>query len=68
VFLSDMSDLEGMYRVASFLGLGLSLVGTGWLYQRLLRPPSTGTPSEPEPPLPPTQVLPTEDLLDQRTH
>lgn len=40
VFLSDMSDLEGMYRVASFLGLGVSLVGIGWLYQRLLRPPA----------------------------
>ena len=40
VFLSDMSDLEGMYRVASFLGLGVSLVGIGWLYQRLLRPPT----------------------------
>ncbi|BAI71140.1 hypothetical protein AZL_005020 [Azospirillum sp. B510] len=52
VFLSDMSDLEGMYRVASFLGLGLSLVGTGWLYQRLLRP-SPG---------------PADDLLDERTH
>ncbi len=61
VFLSDMSDLEGMYRVASFLGLGLCLVGTGWLYQRLLRPPPAGAPSEP--PLPPT-----DDLLDQRTH
>ncbi|CAO3419000.1 DUF2339 domain-containing protein [Azospirillum endophyticum] len=68
VFLSDMSDLEGMYRVASFLGLGLCLVGTGWLYQRLLRPPSAGAPSEPEPPLSPVDDLPTDNLLDQRTH
>lgn len=60
VFLSDMSDLEGMYRVASFLGLGVSLVGIGWLYQRLLRPPAAGPPS-----VPPT---PADDLLDQRTH
>ena len=36
VFLSDMSGLEGLWRVASFLGLGLSLVGIGWLYQRFL--------------------------------
>ncbi len=65
VFLSDMSDLEGMYRVASFLGLGVSLVGIGWLYQRLLRPPATGTPSVPPTPAAPA---PTDDLLDQRTH
>ena len=34
VFLIDMDDLEGLYRVASFLGLGLSLVGIGFIYQR----------------------------------
>ncbi|WP_377810025.1 DUF2339 domain-containing protein [Azospirillum sp. A29] len=69
VFLSDMSDLEGMYRVASFLGLGLCLVGTGWLYQRLLRPPSAGTPPDAPPELPLEPPLsPTDTLLDQRTH
>src|SRR5262249_11795081 len=36
VFLVDASDLTGLYRVASFLGLGLSLIGIGYLYQRLL--------------------------------
>jgi uncharacterized membrane protein len=36
VFLSDMADLSGLLRVASFLGLGLSLVGIGWLYQRFV--------------------------------
>ena len=36
VFLIDASDLTGLYRVASFLGLGLSLIGIGYLYQRLL--------------------------------
>lgn len=36
VFLSDMSDLTGLYRVASFLGLGLCLVGIGYLYQRFV--------------------------------
>ena len=34
VFLSDMAALGGLYRVASFLGLGLFLVGIGYLYQR----------------------------------
>ena len=33
-----MSSLEGLYRIASFIGLGLCLVGIGWLYQRLLFP------------------------------
>lgn len=36
VFLVDMDDLEGLYRVASFLGLGLSLVGIGFIYQRFV--------------------------------
>ncbi|HSM96782.1 MAG TPA: DUF2339 domain-containing protein, partial [Rhizomicrobium sp.] len=36
VFLVDMGDLTGLYRVASFLGLGLSLVGIGYLYQRFV--------------------------------
>jgi len=34
VFLSDMAALGGLYRVASFLGLGLFLVGIGYIYQR----------------------------------
>ncbi len=38
VFLIDMSELVGLYRVASFLGLGLSLVGIGYLYQRFVFP------------------------------
>jgi len=40
VFLSDMNDLSGLWRVASFLGLGLSLVGIGYLYQRFLYLPA----------------------------
>ncbi|MCB2101190.1 MAG: DUF2339 domain-containing protein, partial [Rhodobacterales bacterium] len=35
VFLVDMAGLDGLLRVASFLGLGLALVGIGLLYQRL---------------------------------
>jgi uncharacterized membrane protein len=45
VFISDMAGLQGLYRVASFLGLGLSLVAIGWIYQRFVypRPPAGGT-------------------------
>ena len=38
VFLFDTADLEGLWRVASFLGLGLSLVAIGFIYQRLVFP------------------------------
>ena len=38
VFLIDMSDLTGIYRAFSFLGLGVVLIGIGWFYQRLLFP------------------------------
>ncbi len=46
VFLSDMSDLTGLYRVASFLGLGLCLIAIGYLYQRYVfpRPPPAQQP------------------------
>ncbi|MFK8253546.1 DUF2339 domain-containing protein [Ancylobacter terrae] len=36
VFLWDMADLTGALRALSFIGLGLVLVGIGWLYQNLL--------------------------------
>jgi uncharacterized membrane protein len=40
VFLYDMSDLTGLYRVASFLGLGLTMIGVGYVYRRFVfRPP-----------------------------
>jgi uncharacterized membrane protein len=39
VFLWDMSGLEGLYQIGSFLGLGLSLVGIGWLYQQFVQKP-----------------------------
>ena len=38
VFLSDMAALEGLLRALSFLGLGASLIGIGYLYQRLVFP------------------------------
>ncbi|RYE73062.1 MAG: DUF2339 domain-containing protein, partial [Oxalobacteraceae bacterium] len=45
-FLLDMSNLTGVYRALSFMGLGLVLVAIGWLYQRILfnrraEPPAT---------------------------
>ncbi len=36
VFLIDLSNLEGMTRALSFIGLGLALVGIGLAYQKLL--------------------------------
>jgi uncharacterized membrane protein len=37
VFLFDMSTLSGIYRAASFLGLGASLIGLGFLHQHMAR-------------------------------
>ncbi|QWC56472.1 DUF2339 domain-containing protein [Erythrobacter sp. 3-20A1M] len=37
VFLVDTAGLEGLLRIASFLALGFSLIGIGWVYSRLLR-------------------------------
>jgi len=37
VFLFDASGLEGLWRIASFVALGVSLIGIGWLYSRQLR-------------------------------
>lgn len=36
VFLLDASGLEGLTRIASFVALGFSLIGIGWLYARQL--------------------------------
>jgi len=36
VFIGDMAGLTGLYRVASFLGLGLCLVGIGYTFQRFV--------------------------------
>jgi uncharacterized membrane protein len=47
VFLFDLSELEGLLRALSFIGLGAVLIGIGLAYQRLLfdRKPS---PQEPQ--------------------
>jgi uncharacterized membrane protein len=38
VFLLDLANLAGFWRALSFIGLGLVLVGIGYLYQRVLFP------------------------------
>jgi len=42
VFVVDMADLTGIWRALSFIGLGLVLVGIGYLYQRVLFPRAAG--------------------------
>jgi uncharacterized membrane protein len=44
VFIIDTASISGIYRALSVIGLGVVLLGIGWLYQRLLyprTPPST---------------------------
>ena len=42
VFLRDLGDLEGLYRVGSLLGLGVSLILVSLLYQRFVFPRRSG--------------------------
>ncbi|MDG5749241.1 DUF2339 domain-containing protein [Qipengyuania sp. XHP0207] len=37
VFIVDTAGLEGLLRIASFMALGFSLIGIGWVYSRQLR-------------------------------
>ena len=39
VFVIDTRELEGLWRVVSLFGLGISLVGIGWIYQRFVYTP-----------------------------
>jgi uncharacterized membrane protein len=41
VFLVDMADLTGLWRVLSFLGLGLALIGLGVVHRRFVLPTRT---------------------------
>ena len=36
LFLFDLSELQGLYRVASFLGLAVSLLLVSFAYQRFV--------------------------------
>jgi uncharacterized membrane protein len=48
VFLIDMSNLEGILRALSFIGLGAVLIGIGLFYQRILsRTPAEQAPASP---------------------
>ena len=38
VFLFDTANIAGIYRALSVIGLGVVLLGIGWLYQRVLYP------------------------------
>jgi len=38
VFIIDTASIGGIYRALSVIGLGVVLLGVGWLYQRLLYP------------------------------
>lgn len=44
VFLIDAAALDGLLRILSFLGLGVALIGIGWVYNRFL-----GTTPQPHP-------------------
>jgi uncharacterized membrane protein len=37
VFVFDASGLDGLARIGSFVALGFSLIGIGWLYSRHLK-------------------------------
>ena len=38
IFLVDMAGLQGLWRVAAFMGLGLALLGLAWMYRTIGRP------------------------------
>lgn len=46
VFLIDAAGLEGLLRVASFMALGFSLIGIGWVYTKQL---AGRRPDQPQP-------------------
>jgi uncharacterized membrane protein len=48
--LVDAEELAGLWRVLSFLGLGLALIALGWVYRRFVvvtRPPPAPAPAPP---------------------
>jgi len=40
VFIIDTATIAGIYRALSAIGLGIVLLGIGWVYQRVLYPPA----------------------------
>jgi uncharacterized membrane protein len=47
VFILDTASVSGIYRALSVIGLGVVLLGIGWIYQHVLFPraPQTATPA-----------------------
>ena len=43
VFIFDTASISGIYRALSVIGLGVVLLGIGWIYQRLLYPRTLAT-------------------------
>ena len=43
VFAFDLFELGGLWRIASIIGLGLCLIGVGWLYTRFIQKPKGAT-------------------------
>ena len=43
-FFVDMAELEGLWRVLSFLGLGLALIALGAVYRRFVVTPAPAPP------------------------
>ncbi|MGB7347167.1 MAG: DUF2339 domain-containing protein [Pirellulaceae bacterium] len=41
VFAFDLFELGGLWRIASIIGLGLCLIGVGWLYTRFVHRPAS---------------------------
>jgi uncharacterized membrane protein len=50
VFIVDTASISGIYRALSVIGLGVVLLGIGWIYQRLLypRPPAAPAAAVPD--------------------
>ncbi|MCO6419927.1 DUF2339 domain-containing protein, partial [Siccirubricoccus sp. KC 17139] len=46
-FLVDMAELTGLWRVLSFLGLGLALIALGWVYRRFVVSPAAAAQAGP---------------------
>jgi uncharacterized membrane protein len=47
VFIIDTASISGIYRALSVIGLGVVLLGIGWLYQHLLFPRTQPTAAAP---------------------
>jgi uncharacterized membrane protein len=68
VFLFDASGTEGIYRALSFLGLGVSLMGLGYLYNRfVIRDFAVGGPLPPAG-LPARESIVVVESVDQVAH